>query len=133
MGLTGTRLRTLLAALFVAALALAGCGGGGDEGEGGQGGGKSITVWTLEDNAERVKIQQDIVAKFQQAKGINVKLVPVNEDQFATLMTNASAAGDVPDAIGALSLGLVNKLAADDVSDPDAAAEVIDRLGRDTF
>jgi multiple sugar transport system substrate-binding protein len=133
MGVTGlSRLRMAMAALVVGVLALAGCGGG-DSGQGDQGGSKSITVWSLEDNAERVKIQQDIVARFQREKGITVKLVPVNEDQFATLMTNASAAGDVPDAIGALSLGLVNKLATDEISDPDAANEVIDRLGRDTF
>jgi multiple sugar transport system substrate-binding protein len=133
MNMTGTRRRALIAGLAVAMLALAACGGGGDSGgdQGGQGG--SITVWTLEDNAERVKVQQDIVARFQREKGITVKLVPVNEDQFATLMTNASAAGDVPDAIGALSLGLVNKLAVDDISDPDAANEVIEALGRDTF
>ena len=132
MNITGTRRRALIAGLAVAMLALAGCGGGDSGGEqGGQGG--SITVWTLEDNAERVKIQQDIVARFQQEKGITVKLVPVNEDQFATLMTNASAAGDVPDAIGSLSLGLVNKLAVDEISDPEAANAVIEALGRDTF
>jgi multiple sugar transport system substrate-binding protein len=35
--------------------------------------------------------------------------------------------------LGALSLGFVHALAADGITDPDAAAAVIDTLGRQTF
>jgi multiple sugar transport system substrate-binding protein len=48
-------------------------------------------------------------------------------------MTSASAAGTLPDVLGALSLGFVHALAADGITDPDAAAAVINTLGPETF
>jgi multiple sugar transport system substrate-binding protein len=62
-----------------------------------------------------------------------VKVVPIAEDQFPSQVQSASAAGSLPDVMGALSLGFVHNLAADDLTDPDAANEVIESLGRDTF
>jgi multiple sugar transport system substrate-binding protein len=127
------RLRSsvLLAAALAVCLALAGCSSGGSDDNGGDG--KSLTIWSLEDNADRIKATQAIVDKYSKDKGVQVKLVAVNEDQFPTLIQNAAASGDVPDAIGALSLGNQVRLSTDDVSDSDAATEVIDALGRDTF
>ena len=55
---TGTRTVTLLAAL---ALVVAGCSGGGDDSGGGDGRSDSLTVWTVEDVAERVQAQQAIL------------------------------------------------------------------------
>ncbi|MGH2814389.1 MAG: ABC transporter substrate-binding protein, partial [Actinomycetota bacterium] len=112
-------------------LAVAGCGGGGDEG--GDGGDQSITFWSAEDVAERVKATQDIAAAFQQKTGIEVKVVAIAEDQLATQIQSASAGGTLPDVMGALSLGFVHNLATDDLADTDAANEVIESLGRDTF
>ena len=118
------------ALLVVLLLVLAGCGGdGGDEG----GDDKSLTVWSLEDNAERIAKSQAIIERFNKASGMQAKLVAVNEDQFPTLIANASAAGDVPDVIGSLSMGNVHRLVNDDIADQDAAAAVVDKLGRDTF
>jgi multiple sugar transport system substrate-binding protein len=117
------------ALLVVLLLVLAGCGGGGDEG----GDDKSLTVWSLEDNAERIAKSQAIIERFNKASGMQAKLVAVNEDQFPTLIANASAAGDVPDVIGSLSMGNVHRLVNDQIADQDAAADVIDKLGKDTF
>ncbi|HXP14608.1 MAG TPA: extracellular solute-binding protein, partial [Actinomycetes bacterium] len=125
--------RRLLALVVLSVLfAASGCGGGGDQG-GGDSGDKSITFWTAEDVAERVAATQKIAAAFQQKTGIQVKVVAIAEDQLATQIQSASAGGTLPDVMGALSLGFVHNLAADDLADQDAANEVIENLGRDTF
>jgi multiple sugar transport system substrate-binding protein len=118
--------------LLILALLAAGCGGGGDEG-GGDGADNAITFWSAEDNAERVKVLQGIVNDFQQQSGVQVKLVTIAEDQLASQIQSASAAGSLPDVMGSLSLGFAHSLAADDLADSDAANEVIESLGRDTF
>jgi len=122
--------------LFMTLLALAlafaatGCGGGGD---GGQGEDNTLTFWSLEDVTDRINATQAIVDRFQQQTGIQVKLSAIAEDQFASQIQSASAAGTLPDVVGALSLGFIHSLAADDITDPDAAAAVVDNLGRETF
>jgi multiple sugar transport system substrate-binding protein len=124
------RLMTLLALLL--ALAATGCGGGGG-GNGNKGEDSTIKFWVAEDNAERVKAMQQTIARFQQQSGIKVDLSAIAEDQLATQVQSASAAGTLPDVMGALSLGFAHSLAADDIADPDAANAVIDSLGRQTF
>jgi multiple sugar transport system substrate-binding protein len=130
-----------LAGIAVAAmLVAAGCGGGGgDSGGGGDnsGGGSqednALTIWTTEDVADRVTAQQKIMDGWAQKNGATVKLVAVAEDQLTTVLTSAAAANDLPDAIAALSLNGMNQLRTDDLVDPDAAKEVVDGLGADTF
>jgi len=124
--------RRVLAPLLLCVLfAAAGCGGGGDNGGGGDE--KSITFWTAEDVASRVAATQKIAAAFQQKTGIKVNVVAIAEDQLATQIQSASAAGSLPDVMGALSLGFVHNLAGDDLVDQDATNQVIEDLGRDTF
>ncbi|HEV8166178.1 MAG TPA: extracellular solute-binding protein, partial [Actinomycetota bacterium] len=122
------RLMTLLALLL--ALAATGCGGGGN---GNKGQDNTIKFWVAEDNAERVKAMQQTIARFQQQTGIQVQLSAIAEDQLATQVQSASAAGTLPDVMGALSLGFAHSLAADDIADPDAASAVIDSHGRQPF
>src|SRR5215212_11250552 len=125
--------RRLLALVVLSILlAASGCGGG-DDGGGGDSGDKNITFWLNEDVAQRVQLIQQIVNKFQDKSGIQVKVVPIAEDQLASQIQSASAAGTLPDVMGPLSLGLVQNLATDDLADADAANEVVDNLGRDTF
>jgi multiple sugar transport system substrate-binding protein len=116
----------LLAVLLVTAV---GCGGGSGKKDSGD----SLTFWTAEDNPDRVKATQAIVDRFQQQTNITVKLVAIGEDQLASQVNSASAAGTLPDVLAAASLGFVHSLAADDITDPDAAAAVINTLGRQTF
>ena len=128
------RPRRLLALLVLSVLlAAAGCGGGGGDGGGGGGGDKNITFWLSEDVAQRVNAIQQIVNRFQQQSGVQVKVVAIAEDQLASQIQTASAAGSLPDVMGPLSLGFVQNLATDDLADADAANQVVDSLGRDTF
>jgi multiple sugar transport system substrate-binding protein len=93
----------------------------------------SLTFWTAEDNLDRVKATQAIIDRFTQKTNIKVKLVALGEDQLQSQLASASAAGTLPDVLAAVSLGFVHSLAADGITDPDAAAAVIDTLGRQTF
>jgi multiple sugar transport system substrate-binding protein len=121
-----------LIALLIACLLLAaaGCGGGGGDDESGD---KNITFWLSEDVAQRVNLIQQIVNRFQDKSGIQVKVVAIAEDQLASQIQTASAAGSLPDVMGPMSLGFVQNLATDDLADADAANEVVESLGRDTF
>src|SRR5215216_404519 len=122
--------RTFVVALLAMVLVIAvGCGGG--EGKKDRGG--SLTFWTAEDNPDRVKATQAIVNRFEQQTNSKVKVVAIGEDQLQSQLTSASAAGTLPDVLAAVSLGFMHSLAADGITDPDAAAAVIDTLGRQTF
>src|SRR5215218_3555485 len=123
--------RMILVALLAVILVTAvGCGGGGG---GKKDSGDSLTFWTAEDNPDRVKATQAIIDRFTQQTNIKVKLVALGEDQLQSQIASASAAGTLPDVLAAASLGFVHSLAADGLTDPDAAAAVINALGRQTF
>jgi multiple sugar transport system substrate-binding protein len=120
----------------VAALAV-GCGGDdGDDGAAAEGGGlrgQEITVWSGLFEPDRLKTTEGILADFTAKTGVKTKLVPLPEDQVATLITNAAAAGDLPDVLMAISTADSHTYAAQGVFDAEAAQEVVDRLGADTF
>jgi multiple sugar transport system substrate-binding protein len=123
------RARSLVVALLAVILAtVVGCGGSGTRASG-----TTLTFWTAEDNPDRVKATQAIIDRFQRQTNIKVNLVPVGEDQLQSQITSASATGSLPDVLAAASLGFVHSLAADGITDPAAAAAVIDALGRQTF
>jgi len=117
-----------LAVALPAALVLAGCGGSGSGDDGG-----TLLVWTIEDVADRIQAQKDILADFTKKTGVKTKLVAVAEDQLTTVLSSSASSGELPDVIGALSLPIVNQLRTDDLLDTDAAADVVDSLGADTF
>ncbi len=125
------RVGTALAAVVV--LALSACGGGGGDGGGGGGAPKRITVWTGDTLPDRVAATQAIIDKFTAATGIQVELVGVDEDQFNQTLTSAAAAGELPDVIGSQPLASVRTLAANELVDTAATAEVVEALGADTF
>ncbi|MPV36105.1 ABC transporter substrate-binding protein [Georgenia subflava] len=130
---------TALVATTLGAALLAACSGGGEEGGGtgetaGEGGASgTITVWTADTLPDRVAAQEEINAAFTEATGIEVDLVGVPEDQFNQVLTSSAAAGDLPDVIGSISLAQTRTLAANELSDPDAHAAVIEDLGEDTW
>lgn len=126
------------------ALGLAACSGGGtdggtDDGTDGSGDGEvtssggPITVWTFEEQPDRIATTERIIADFTAAFGIEVELVGTNEDQFIQLLTAAAAAGDLPDVVAGVPLANIRTLAANDMLDTEAAARVIENLGAGTF
>ena len=82
-----------------------GCGGGGGKNDDSS----SLTFWTAEDNPDRVKATQAIIDRFEQQTNIKVKLVAIGEDQLQSQMASASAAGSLPDVLGALSLAFLGR------------------------
>jgi multiple sugar transport system substrate-binding protein len=132
-------MRRLAAAGLVTAVAfVVGCGGGDDSGGGdaassGDLKGTTVTVWSNEGQPDRVKMLEDNLAAFTSKTGIKTKVVAVPEDQLATLVTNATAAGKLPDVIAATSAADTLSYAKQDIFDPAPAQEVVDSLGADTF
>lgn len=94
---------------------------------------KKITVWSLEDVADRVTATRAIIADFTAKTGIQVDLVTVNEDQFPSLIAANAAAGELPDVVGSVSLAGIRTLAGNELLHASANAEVVDELGRQTF
>jgi len=117
-----------LAGAVTVALVLAGCGEGDSGGDGDE-----LLVWTIEDVADRVEAQEELLAAFTEETGVKAKLVAVAEDQLTTVLSSAASSDELPDVIGALSLPIVNQLRTDDLLDTEAAAEVVESLGADTF
>ena len=121
--------RLVAAAMVVLLLAVAGCSGPSDAPDDPN----VLTVWTTEDQADRVAAQKKIMDDWAAKNGATVELVPVGEDQLVTVLTSAAAAGDLPDLIAALSLNGMSQLLTDDLLDTEAAGKIVAGLGPDTF
>ena len=92
-----------------------------------------MTVWNNESQPDRMTATQSILDDFTAKTGIKTKLVGVPEDQLATLMTNAAAAGELPDVVLATPLDQSQQYALEGIFDSEAAQAVVDKLGKDTF
>ncbi|MCP2267412.1 ABC transporter substrate-binding protein [Promicromonospora thailandica] len=121
--------RTIAAsAAAAAALTVTACGSGGPESDG------VVTVWTVETQPERLAVQQEAMDAWAADAGVETELVPVEEDQVSQLLSAAALSGDdMPDVVNAISPGLVRSFDRDGYLDRDAAAEVVEALGEDTF
>ena len=118
-----------LATLAVFAL-LAGCSAGDTGSDSGSG---SITVWTLEEQADRLAKAQAAADDFTAATGIEVDLVGVNEDQFPQLITAAAASGTLPDVVGALPLSAVRTMSSNGLVNTDVTGQILEDLDPSTF
>ena len=116
-------------ALAGAVLLLAACGGGGGEEPGPK---AAISVWILEDQPERVRATRANVARFTKTTGIEVRVVPVGEDDLARRVSRALDEGRMPDVMQ-LPMDAVHAYAQAGVLDADAAEDLIVRLGDSTF
>jgi multiple sugar transport system substrate-binding protein len=99
-------------------------GGGGDGGE--------IEFWSTLIEPERVAAQRQIIRDFEEETGIEVRLVPVAEDELPNLMISNAANGTLPEVVHH-SLDFAIGWAEQGLLDTDAAAEVVESLGADTF
>ena len=91
-----------------------------------------ITMWTMEEQPDRMAKQQQIADNFKAATGHTVNIVAVTEKDIATRATAAFAAGDLPDILNHTVQHLL-PFAEAGMLDGGAATEVIDDLGPNTF
>lgn len=141
--------RALFIWLSVAALMVTACGpGDGEPGQQGDspgaagtapaaeeaGGGADgvVTLWSIENQPDRVANTEEILARFTEETDIPAEVVPVNEDELPELMAANAAAGTLPDVVYH-PIELTAGWAEQGLLDVEAAGEVVESLGRDTF
>lgn len=95
-------------------------------------GAQTIRFWTTEEQPERLARQEAMAADFTAQSGIEVEVIPVTESDLGTRATAAFAAGDLPDVIYH-PLQYALPWAEAGILDTDAATDVIEELGGDTF
>lgn len=91
-----------------------------------------ITLWTTEEQPERMAVQERIAADFLAASGISVTIVPVSEGQMGERITAAFAANDLPDVIYH-PLNFTLGWAQAGILDTFTATETVELLGEETF
>ena len=91
-----------------------------------------IRFWTTEEQPERLAKQEEMAAAFEAETGIAVEVIPVSESDLGTRATAAFAAGDLPDVVYHTLQYALPWIEAG-ILDAEAASEVIDQLGTDTF
>ena len=94
----------------------------------------SMTLWTTETQPGRMQIQEELIARFTAKTGIEVKLVPQEEDELIEKASAAFAANSLPDVI--FNAACVNFCAwayDEGVFDSDAATDIVNSLGIDTY
>jgi multiple sugar transport system substrate-binding protein len=95
-------------------------------------GAQTVRFWTTEEQPERLARQEAMAADFTAQSGIEVEVIPVTESDLGTRATAAFAAGDLPDVIYH-PLQYALPWAEAGILDIDAATDVIENLGGDTF
>ena len=92
----------------------------------------TIRFWTMEDQPERMAVQQEMADGFEAATGHVVEIIPVEESDIQTRATAAFAAGDLPDVLNHTVQHLLPYAEAG-LLDTAAATEVVEDLGVDSF
>ena len=123
-----------LCAALLAALP-AGCGGSSpkqvDTREG-QEPGKTLTVWILENQPERMRAARENLVAFTKRSGYEVELVGISDDELSERMADVARTGSGPDVMQ-LPMAAAHEHARTGVLSSEAAQEVVDRLGEETF
>ncbi len=92
-----------------------------------------IVFWTSENQPERVERQEAIAAAFEaENPGVDVLLVPVEENEQVRLMTVNQASNTLPDIV-LHSVQFTGRWVADGVLDVARNTALIESLGIDTF
>jgi len=91
-----------------------------------------ITFWTTEVEKERLEIQREIAHAFAKRTGIDVRVVPVQENLMAERIAAAPASGFLPDVIFH-PIDLTIGWAKAGILDDRSATDVVKRLGKETF
>ena len=91
-----------------------------------------ITLWTTENQPDRMEIQSQIAAACETTTGVSTTLVPVVEEAMGERVTAAFAAGELPDVIFHPPYYTLS-WAEEGVLDTFAATDVVNNLGLETF
>jgi len=90
---------------------------------------QQVVFWQTETEKDRVEIIKSIVSDFEEAyPNIKVTIVTMDENDIPKKIAAAKATGTLPDVVE-LGLAPANMYAAEGLSDPIAAKEVVDSLG----
>jgi multiple sugar transport system substrate-binding protein len=123
-------------ALLVALLAglAAACGGSGKPAEPTADGARRrpLTLWILENQPDRMRATRANLATFTKRTGQRVNLVGLGDDDLVPRMEEAVRTGRLPDVVQ-LGMADAQAYAEDGIISTDAAQEVVDSLGEDTF
>lgn len=92
----------------------------------------TVTLWTPEEQPDRIAAQEKMAAAFTAKTGHDVEVVPVSEKELGTRMTAAFAAGDMPDVVYH-SLQYLLPWSEAGILDTGANSEVVEALGAGTF
>lgn len=92
----------------------------------------TLRFWTTEEQPERLARQEAMAEAFEAKTGHTVEVIPVTESDLGTRATAAFAAGDLPDVIYH-PLQYALPWAEAGILDADAATDVIEELGAETF
>jgi len=92
----------------------------------------TITLWTTEEQPERLEVQEGIAEQFKRLTGITVKVVPVTQNLLGERVIAAYSAGELPDVIYH-PLNLAPKWYKEGILDAAAATEVIQMLNPQTY
>lgn len=93
----------------------------------------TLVVWTGDTLPDRVAATRTLIERFTQQTGIRVNLVSVDEDQFATSLTQAAASGHLPDVVASQPLSAIRTLETAQLLDTQSAQDVVSALGPGTF
>lgn len=91
-----------------------------------------ITLWVDETSPAHAAVMDQIIADFTAASGIQVELILVSSELLPELVQTAVVSGTLPDLVlhpVEYSIGW----AEEGILDPQAATEVVEVLGRETF
>lgn len=92
----------------------------------------TITMWTMEEQPDRMAAQEKMAADFKAKTGHEVKVVPVSEKDVATRATAAFGAGELPDILNHTVQHLL-PFASAGMLDAGAATEVVNNLDMGSF
>ncbi len=92
-----------------------------------------VVFWTSEVEQDRMEVQQALARKFSETHpGVEVRVVPVDENVLPEKLASARAADRLPDVVE-LGLTQVVQYALEGLLDREAASEVVRELGEAGF
>jgi ABC-type glycerol-3-phosphate transport system substrate-binding protein len=109
-----------------------GCGASKKQGSAERRSTEPITVWSLENQPERVRATRADVADFTRRSGVRVKLVVVGDGELPAMIERAERTGTLPD-VAQLGMASAHSYLRQGILNAEAAHDVIEVLGEETF